>query len=89
MKAYNQNKVIIIHVNKTKTNWKNESQIEKSKTTKTLIEWWNWKQKQLTKRSRKKIQNQKNKEWNEKNMKNYNWRTKLKKKTYMKGIRMK
>jgi hypothetical protein len=41
MKAYNQNKVIIIHVNKTKTNWKNESQIEKSKTTKTLIEWWN------------------------------------------------
>ena len=55
MKAYNQNKVIIIHVNKTKTNWKNESQIEKSKTTKTLIEWWNWKQKQLTKGQGKKF----------------------------------
>jgi len=33
----------------------------------------------INKKIKEKIQNQKNKDWNEKNTKNYNWRTKLKK----------
>ena len=45
-----------IALTKGKKNQKNEGQIEKNKTTKNLIEWWNWNTKKtLTKGSRKKI----------------------------------
>jgi hypothetical protein len=44
-----------IALTKGKKNQKNEGQIEKNKTTKNLIEWWNWNTKKtLTKGSRKK-----------------------------------
>ena len=43
-----------ITLKKEKTNQKNEGQIRKNKTTKTLIEWCNWKPKTLTKWPRKK-----------------------------------
>jgi hypothetical protein len=36
-----------IALTKEKTNQKNEGKIKKNKTTKALIEWWNWKQKKL------------------------------------------
>jgi len=46
-------------------NQKNEDQIIKNKTTKNLIEWWNWK-KNSTKVSRTKLKIKKKGDWNEK-----------------------
>jgi len=60
-------------------NQKNEDQIEK-KTTKNLIEWWNWKEKNFNKNVKDKIRNLKNKGRNEKSSmwENCYWMTKLK-----------
>jgi len=43
-----------------KTNQKNECQTGKKKTTKNLIEWWNWKPKKIYKMNKNKIRNWKN-----------------------------
>jgi hypothetical protein len=68
-----------IALTKRKKNQKNKGQNENNKTTKTLIEWWNWKSKKpLTKESRKTIKKKRPK-WKTKHMRNCNWITKLKK----------
>jgi len=53
-------------LNKRK-NQKNKGQTDEIKTTKNLIEWWNWKKKNFNKSVNDTIRNLKKKEdWNEK-----------------------
>jgi hypothetical protein len=66
--------------NKRKKNQKNEGQTEKNKITENLIERWNWNKEKLQQKCQGKIRNFKNwgLKWKIKYMRNYKWKTKLK-----------